>query len=426
MEMVEHTETPARTRKLPRTRLRWPRLALAGLAGIGLAMVLAWVWTSEPVEIWRMDRTSTADLEQFVRTHPAAPWPAYVLGSRYAAQNRMEEAMDLFERARNLAPGSFRTHFSMGRGFMRLGAFPLAVESLQRAAQLAPREARTHLYLGVALRAMGRFREAAAAGARSTELDPRKAEAWYELGVTYYRPTGMPGEGLRCFQRAVELKPDTVIYQRAYADTLVSVGEYAKAEQHAREAVRLDPKDATARYLLGKILHRGDAAGVRREEAGRELREAIALVPSGFQPHYELGLLLEESGDYAAALKEFETSARLHPSHEQSWFHLGNAAARLGRGKQAAGARRRFTLLTRDRDERQYLERRVFDYPEDAALRMRFAAILERAGQWREAAAQYGEVLRQQPQHRAARAALAALEKRARQAARPPSGPASP
>jgi len=318
--------------------------------------------------------------------------------------------MDLFEKARNLAPNNYRPHFSMGLGFLRLGVPDAAVPELTRAADLAPRNDRVICYLGNAFRLVNRYREAVTAGETAVKLNPRRAENWHQLGLTYYRPTGQQGKGRDYLQRATELEPTNAEYQRDYASALSDTGQYAGAETHAREAVRLNPSDPVARYLLGKILHRSQTSP---EQAIDMLRTAIRLSPQTFQPHYELGVLLEEQGDYAGALKEFEVSSRINGRHEQSWFHQASTAARLGRSAQASAARARFQALTRDRDERQYLERRVFDHPDDAALRLRFAALLERNDDLVGAAMQCQAILKKNPKHPQARALLARLAKRA-------------
>jgi len=392
------------------SRLRIRRTVGALALGLLAAGSLGWTLKSEAFQLWYLERQSTAELEQTVRDQPRAPWPAYVLGTRYAASGRLEPAMDLFETSRNLEPNNYRPHFSMGLGFLRLGAATAAVPELQRAAELAPKDDRVLTYLGVAFRQVDRYRDAVIAGQTAVKLNPRSAENFYQLGLTYYRPTGQQGKGRECFQRAVELDPTNAAYHRDLASSFSDMGEYEIAGQHAREAVRLNPSDAVARYLLGKVLHRSQA---NVPETVQALREAIRLSPNTFQPHYELGLVLEESGEYAEAHKEFEISSRINAQHQQSWFHQSSTAARLGRTAQATAARQRFQALTKDRDERQFLERRVFDHPTDIALRLRFAKILERNDDLVGAAAQCQAILKQNPKHAETRSFLQYLAKRA-------------
>lgn len=390
--------------------LRWRRVALAAGLGLVTLAAAAWMVTGAQFQLWFWERQSTSQLEQAARHHPDWAWPGYVLGTRYAEQDRLETAMDQFERARNLEPNDFRPHLSLGLGFLRLGAPEAAIPELSRAAELAPKEDRVLRYLGLAFRQVNRYRDAVIAGETSVKLNARSAENWYQLGLTYYRPTGQQGKGRDCLKRAVELEPSKAEYRRDYASAFSDVGDYDQAAFHAREAVRLDPNDPVSRYLLGKIIHRSQSAPA---EAAAMLREAIRLSPGTFQPHYELGVLLEEQGDFAGALAEFETSSQINAHHEQSWFHQANAASHLGRTAQAAAARRQFQVLTRDRDERQYLERRIFDHPDDATLRLRFAGLLERNGNLEAAAEQCQAILRKNPKHPQARELLARLARKA-------------
>lgn len=405
------------TSKHRRSRLAWLGLLAGGCAAV---VGLGYVWNLDSVSQWRAEQTSTPQLEQAVKAQSSDPWPAYTLGTRYAKQNRLPEAMDLFERARNLAPNDYRPHLSMGLGFLRLGSAPAAVPELEQAARCAPRESRVFVYLGLALRSLNRYQEAVAAGLRSTELQPKNAEAWYQLGVTYYRPTGRRGEGRKCLDTAVRLNPNVSAYHRDYAQALSDAGEYVEAVHQAREAVRLQPDDPVSVYLLGKTLHRG-APGKDTAEAEQVLRRAAELSPTTLQPHYELGVLLEEKRDYAGALPQFELCTRLVPRNQQAWFHLSSVAERLGRKEVAQSARARQQQLTRNRDERQFLERRLFDHPRDTAIRLRLAALLERDEAYSEAAELYQQLLAAQPYNRTARESLVRLEKLA--AARAAGGP---
>ena len=59
----------------------------------------------------------------------------------------------------------------------------------------------------------------------------------------------------------------------------------ALAERAFVEAARLDPEDAEARYLLGRLYQSED----RLVEAARFLKEAVALDPGSVRAHAFLG-----------------------------------------------------------------------------------------------------------------------------------------
>jgi len=74
---------------------------------------------------------------------------------------------------------------------------------------------------------------------------------------------------------------------------------------HLKKATQLDPKNADARYDLGKaLLLEGDAAA-----AVLTLRQAAALKPESPEPHYLLARALEKIGDKEQSQHELQIFA---------------------------------------------------------------------------------------------------------------------
>ncbi len=85
-------------------------------------------------------------------------------------------------------------------------------------------------------------------------------------------------------------------------------GDPGKAEQAFLAALRLEP-DAETHYFLG-LVHR---SGGRLDEAERDFRNAVALNPTYAKAHGNLGLVLMEKRDYAAAERALQTALTLDP-----------------------------------------------------------------------------------------------------------------
>ncbi len=95
----------------------------------------------------------------------------------------------------------------------------------------------------------------------------------------------------------------------------------AEAVALLREALRLDPEMAPARYHLAATLREtGDSAG-----AEAELREALRRSPNLGPAHNFLGILLFKRGDLAGATAELRASARLQPKDATVHFNLAQA-----------------------------------------------------------------------------------------------------
>jgi tetratricopeptide (TPR) repeat protein len=95
-----------------------------------------------------------------------------------------------------------------------------------------------------------------------------------------------------------------------------------KALDLAREASRLDPRDAVCRYALGRVyLARGEY-----ERSLSELQAAIKLNPSMAQAHCALGDSLTYAGQMDTALPCFEEAVRLSPQDPYRWAFLNYGA----------------------------------------------------------------------------------------------------
>lgn len=83
--------------------------------------------------------------------------------------------------------------------------------------------------------------------------NPDDAEGWRLLGWSYFE-TQRFAESATAMRRAVSLDPDNAEYHSMLGEALVMASEEANIPADARkafaEAVRIDPKDARARYFL--------------------------------------------------------------------------------------------------------------------------------------------------------------------------------
>src|SRR5215467_15146651 len=112
-------------------------------------------------------------------------------------------------------------------------------------------------------------------------------------------------------------------FQLAYVYTALKKTKDAQAEY--RRAAALDPKMSAAYVNLGMLLldNREDAAAVA------PLRKAVELLPAESRPRYLLAVALDRSGDRAGAAEAFEELLHLDPNditaiEYLAWMNLRN------------------------------------------------------------------------------------------------------
>jgi len=145
-----------------------------------------------------------------------------------------------------------------------------------------------------------------------------------------------------------------------------------------RDNIRKHPNSWPARNNLGRILaDRRDYAA-----AEQECRAAVALEPGSAAAHYNLGLALYYQQKLDPAIGEFSAAVRLAPADSSSHNNLANALFQQGRIEAAIA---------------HYREALRLD-PANAEARSSFANALTQQGRAEEAKTLYLEALRRKPE----------------------------
>jgi tetratricopeptide (TPR) repeat protein len=131
-----------------------------------------------------------------------------------------------------------------------------------------------------------------------------------------------------------------------------------------------------------------------RDRAVGLLREAIALDPKLWEAHYDLGVLLAQSGDLAEAAPSLERAAQLAPAAEEVATALGQVRRRRGENRKAADGLQVF----------------VEQNPEAKEARALYVVALRDSGQLDAAIAQARDALRRKAGDATALAELALCE----------------
>jgi tetratricopeptide (TPR) repeat protein len=188
------------------------------------------------------------------------------------------------------------------------GNFRKAVDVIDRALQLAPAKAEYWAQRGRCLLGLQRPREAFEAARNALELEPRDAPTLDTIGVVMTR-AGAHAEAIAPFRRAVARDAANAAYRYNLGASLQFVGELEAAEAEYRHALRLDPTFHRAWSALAQVAR---APLTAAEIAALER----ALEQPSLDPDVELHLCHalakqhEDQGRYAAAFRVLERGKR--------------------------------------------------------------------------------------------------------------------
>ncbi len=237
-------------------------------------------------------------------------------------------------------------------------------------------------------RLAGRDRESIPYYERAIELDPNFAQAYRRLGVvsantgegekfrenitkafelrnrvsererlaissSYYNGvTGELEKARETYELYIRTYPRDPIPQNNLAGLLTQLGEYEKAAEHLREAVKIDPDIAISYTQLSVAF-----MGLNRiEEAKAILEQRIARGMENVATHQRLYRIAVVQGD-TAAMQRHADWAKGKPDEHQMLNAQADAAAYLGKRKESLDLHRRAVEMARQRGS---IERAAF------------------------------------------------------------------
>ncbi|MBI1345643.1 tetratricopeptide repeat protein [bacterium] len=139
---------------------------------------------------------------------------------------------------------------------------------------------------------------------RALQYEPRSAEAL--LGLSRLdRLAGRITEAEEHLKRAEKLRPNDPLVIAGWAEFYASTGNYHQAIGKYREAITLAPNELVFKHQLAIALTKGgDITGGY---------EAFASIVGPAEAHYNVGYLLQQQGELAAAESEFQQALAINP-----------------------------------------------------------------------------------------------------------------
>lgn len=290
--------------------------------GLVIGAILAVTYT-------QFDRLQLAALDMVGMAPTATPYASSLatLGAQSFQNGDVEEAVDLFSQAVLQQPDNINYLYEYGKLLIELErADEVLVPTLldeaiaDRVISLAPNDPR-----GYALKAKAMIWENDPAGAipigvSGMEVNPNFSPLLSALARAYTR-IGRYQQGLDYGRQSIEADPMDADAHRAYAYTLIWVGERERAIEQLEEATRINPNLSASYFeLAGQYL-----ASDQNELAIATYERILSLEPRNAKAYLRLCEAYSKVGQQDRAQGYCEDALDIDPNYAAAWKRVGMA-----------------------------------------------------------------------------------------------------
>ncbi|MFQ3631525.1 tetratricopeptide repeat protein [Roseiflexus sp.] len=267
-------------------------------------------------------------------------------GSLALRLGRVNEALELLDRAVALDSRLVAAHIERSRALLTTGRAEAALAAAQQALTLTSDRAHPATLAAEALIALRRDDEARPLLEQALALDATLLPACVALRDLLARAGDLAG-AVSLAQRTVELAPNDAAHHTRLGELLLEAGNLAQAEQALQHALHLvnDADGAEERNQriarIYELLCRARIRASDWEQAVSHARACVDCAPGNSTYRALLADALEGSGNLAAAVAELESAAAAEPDRVDWQQRLGQFLYRIGDYAGALNALRR-------------------------------------------------------------------------------------
>lgn len=262
-----------------------------------------------------------------MQLHPKDRSPKKLYLHVLVLNDDQEIARPLSKKLLAAMPHDFEVLYLNGVIERESGEYAAARAHLQEAAKLDPSSFNCHYNLGVTLAKLKEPKAARQEFEKAIELGASEPQVYFEFAsvLRSLGETQKATEQLKYYQEAERAKENRTLaaMKLAQADKELASGDPHQAVALYREAESAVPQNPMIDYKLGMAL---DRIGETDAERGA-LENAIKLNPRMATAHHQLGYLASQTGDMAAAEEQFREATSAAPGYFEAWISL---AATLG------------------------------------------------------------------------------------------------
>jgi tetratricopeptide (TPR) repeat protein len=263
-------------------------------------------------------------LEAALERNPKASGAHILLGSLLMEQGRFEEAKQHYEKASAINPNSPEPFLNWGMVLARQGAYEEAIIRFRQSLSLQGNQPQLFFLWGTVLAELKDYVGAIEKFRLALRFDPNHSQAYHFWSVVLNQ-MGRYEEALEKSQAALRHSPENAQTQLNQGDVLTNLGKFNEALPHYEKALALDPTLAEACLGWGVALCRLQ----RPLEADEKFMQCLNLNAKLPELRYQWGRFLLEQDRNAEALFHLQAGIELDPGNVPALLNLALAQLKM-------------------------------------------------------------------------------------------------
>jgi len=267
---------------------------------------------------------------QLVKTTPESYEGWFNLGVAYQKTGRLEQAAHSYREGLRLRPQAAEANANLGAALQERGDLKGARAAYEQALEGLPELPGVLWNLALAAERDGKAGETEKLLERLLAVEPERQDATFRLGYLQLQRGEYAG-AVDSFEACLKKRRDWLEARLNLGLAYWKFGDLEAAAATFRAVLAINPKQADAlRSLATVAIEQKNASEAR--EAIQKLDSLGAATP---ELTYNLGLLLQSTGDYNSAAECYRTTLQHKPQFSGAMINLGHALKAAGQDDQA-------------------------------------------------------------------------------------------
>lgn len=215
------------------------------------------------------------------------------------------------------APSNARAHYGMGTAYAYQGRLGEAIREFKESIRLAPLYPDPFNALGLAYYKKKMVEDAALQYKKALEIDSSHRDARYNLALLY-QEQGMMDEPITEYNEILQRHPDDFDSLNNLGLAYFRKGMFAEAIEQYKKVINIDPQPVGAYNNMGMVY----AVMGQENEAMRWFNKALSIDPDSAETHYNLGFIYQNQEKRYEAVEAYRKAVKIRPDYNEAWERL--------------------------------------------------------------------------------------------------------